>query len=225
MTEPMHAADAEYSRLRQVGARGWGGAAYSRRRDGWQRTVGDLNRDPHFPAPPARLLELGSGNGMVSALFAEMGYGVAGIEQSGEGVAWANALFAADGRPPAFHQGDVRAMPALTSGAYDAVIDGNCLHCIIGADRLRCLAEVRRVLRPWGAFLVSTMCGLPKSPEARARFDAGRLCLVENGRAHRALLPAETIVTELRHAGFHPIWQRISDNVWWDHLTMLAVSE
>lgn len=89
-------------------------------------------------------------------------------------------------------------MPFYGDGRFDAVIDGNCLHCLIGADRARALVEVRRILRPSGVFVVSTMCGEPRSEEARARFHVRTRCLVQNGRPYRTLLPADEIVREMR---------------------------
>jgi SAM-dependent methyltransferase len=215
--------NAEYARLRQAGQAGWGGEGHARRRDGWISTIARLQQDASFPAPPARLLELGCGNGAVSALFARQGYEVEGIERSTEAVAWAGELFETAGMAGSFRQGDVCAMPFFGDGRFDAVIDGNCLHCVIGADRARCLAEVKRVLQPSGAFVVSSMCGAPKSDEARARYDARSRCLIADGRPYRSLIPADEIAGELRRAGFRVVSRQISENAWWDHLTLVAV--
>ena len=213
----------EYARLRAAGAAGWGGAAATRRRDGWMQTLAWLRRHADFPPPPAHLLELGCGNGLVSALFAEQGYRVEGIEQSGDAVAWAHAAFEARGLAGTFRRGDVRAMPACSDGGFDAVIDGNCLHCLIGCDRAACLAEVRRVTKADGVFIVSTMCGEPKSATARARFDPAARCLMEDGKPTRTLLEAAAIVAEVEVAGFRVVSQHVRPNSWWDHLTLLAV--
>lgn len=154
--------NAEYIRLRAVGALGWGGASYGRRFRDWTHTIERLQQDTCFPQPPAHLLELGCGNGMVSALFAEQGYEIAGIELSEEAVAWARELFVARGLHGIFRQGNVYSMPFYAEGQMDVVIDRNCLHCIIGNDRVKCLTEVRRILRQGGVFVVNTMCGDPK---------------------------------------------------------------
>ena len=136
----------------------------TRRRDGWMQTLAWLRRHADFPPPPAHLVELGCGNGLVSALFAEQGYRVEGIEQSGDAVTWAHAAFEARGLAGTFRRGDVRAMPACSDGGFDAVIDGNCLHCLIGCDRAACRRRGSAAsTKADGVFIVSTMCGEPKS--------------------------------------------------------------
>ena len=86
-------------------------------------------------------------------------------------------------------------MPFFAERFFDVVIDGSCLHCLIGNDRARCLAEVRRILRFEGVFVVSSMCGLPKSDDAKARFDPQAGHLLENGRAYRTLKPLADIAS------------------------------
>jgi len=73
--------------------------------------------------------------------------------------------------------------------------------------------------------LVSTMCGLPKSHDARAQYDAATRTLRRDGITYRTLLPAEDIACEIAAAGFQIISQEIAENSWWDHLTLLAMRE
>jgi ubiquinone/menaquinone biosynthesis C-methylase UbiE len=157
---------------------------------------------------------------MVSSLFAEQGYRVQGVELSQEAVQWAQDRFASVGLAAEFRQGDVCNMPYFQDGTFDAVIDGNCLHCVIGEDRSCCLAEGKRVLRAGGIFVVSTMCGEPKSEEARAQFDRQARLLMAEGRPYRTLMSVEALRGELAQAGFQELSSRISTNPWWDHLTM-----
>lgn len=215
--------NAEYVRLKEAGHSGWGGEQFSRRRDAWSKVVARLLQDDAFPKPPSRLLELGCGNGMVSALFAGRGYMVDGVDLSEAAILWARENFEGLGVAGSFRKSDVCAMPFYHDGSFDAVIDGNCLHCVIGPDRSRCLAEVRRILRPGGPFFVSSMCGEPKSDNARARFDAQNRRLVENGQPYRTLKPADELLKEVLDAGFQVSGCEISENPWWDHLTAIAV--
>jgi hypothetical protein len=112
----------------------------------------------------------------------------------------------------------------LLKDFFDVVIDGSCLHCLIGNDRARCLGEVRRILRCEGVFVVSSMCGLPKSEEAMARFDPQTGHLLKNGRAYRTLKPLADIASELMEQGFEVRDSRLSVNPWWDHVTMTCRS-
>lgn len=86
--------------------------------------------------------------------------------------------------------------------SFDAVIDGHCLHCIIGQDRQRCLAAVARVLKPDGIFVVLTMCGDVLSERTRSFFDPRTRTIVVNGRPTRYIGTAQDILSEMEAAGF-----------------------
>ena len=216
----MYDHDAEYRRLRAAGLAGWAGSQRERNVARMAETLDRLERES-FRKPPARVLELGCGNGMSSALLmAQKGYEVHGVDISETAIAWAEQRFAESARSGTFRQGSVCEMPFFPEKFFDVVIDGSCLHCLIGNDRARCLQEVRRILRFEGVFVVSSMCGLPKSEEAKARFDPQTGHLLENGRAHRTLKPLADIASELMEAGFEVQDSRLSVNPWWDHVTM-----
>ena len=159
---------------------------------------------------------------MSSLLMARNGYEVHGIDISGTAIAWAEEQFAQSALLGRFLHGDVCAMPFFAEESFDVVIDGSCLHCLIADDRTRCLGEVRRILRPEGRFVVSSMCGLPKSDEAKARFDAQTGHLLEGGRPHRTLKPLADLTSELANSGFEVRDSSLSVNPWWDHVTMVC---
>ena len=71
-----------------------------------------------------------------------------------------------------------------------------------------------------GVFVVSSMCGLPKSDEAKARFDPQAGHLLKNGRAYRTLKPLAELASDLMEAGFEVQDSRLSVNPWWDHVTI-----
>jgi hypothetical protein len=110
-------------------------------------------------------------------------------------------------------------------GEYDFVVDGHCLHCIIGTDRQRLLANVRGALAPGGQLFVSTMCGAITIPALRATFDPLTHCQVVDGIARRYIGDANDILSELRAAGFDvvrsTICERTSDDDQ-DHLWVAA---
>ncbi|WP_342235718.1 class I SAM-dependent methyltransferase [Inquilinus sp. OTU3971] len=218
----MYDYDAQYRRLRTAGKPGWAGDHCERAAARMSETLDRLEREGGLPAPPARMLELGCGNGLSSFLLAGKGYEVHGIDIAGTAVAWARERFAAAGLLGLFHQGTVCRMPIFTDGSFDIVFDGSCLHCLIGGDRGLCLAEIRRILQPDGAFVVSTMCGEPRSDDARARFDPQMYCLMRDGRPYRTLKSLAAIEIELAEAGFAVRDRSVRVNPWWDHATLVC---
>jgi GrpB-like predicted nucleotidyltransferase (UPF0157 family)/SAM-dependent methyltransferase len=219
---PAYDYDAQYRRLREAGARGWASDQYGRGLVRMRETLDRLQREGNLPAPPARMLELGCGNGLSSCLLARKGYEVHGVDIAGTAVAWAQERFAAAGLRGSFHQGTVCHMPVFADGFFDIVFDGSCLHCLIGSDRASCLTEVHRILQPGGVFVVSSMCGEPRSDDARARFDPQTHCLLRDGHPYRTLKPLAAIEAELADAGFAVRDCSIRVNPWWDHATLVC---
>src|SRR5687768_8761187 len=94
---PMHDYDADYRRLRAAGLQGWAGDQHERNLARLSATLEGLERD-HFPRPPAKVLELGCGNGMSSSQWmARRGYEVHGTDISEVAIAWAGEAFAENG--------------------------------------------------------------------------------------------------------------------------------
>lgn len=175
--------------------------------------------------PPllARMLELGCGNGMSSSyLMAKRGFEIHGIDISHVAIDWARERFAQENIIGNFHHGDVRSMPFFSNCFFDLVFDGSCLHCLIGEGRDRCLREVRRILRPRGVFVVSSMCGAPKSEDALRHFDPATGHLRKDGKPYRTLKAKESIEAELSPAGFRLVCSSLNVNPWWDHATIVS---
>lgn len=186
--------DAKYQALRAAGA------------EGWDTPEQLAERAPELawilealaPLADKRVLELGCGAGNIAAWLAARGPEVVGVDISPTAIAWATERASERTR---FVVGDVvREIPV--EGLFDAVLDGHCLHCIIGADRARVLANVRAKLRPEGVLLVSTMCGAITSPELVACFDPVSRCQVVDGIARRYIGEPDAILEELRAAGY-----------------------
>jgi ubiquinone/menaquinone biosynthesis C-methylase UbiE len=167
----------------------------------WRTEIERLIAEPFFPKQGS-VLELGSGAGDVSLLFAEKGYRVSGIEISPTAVAWAREKAAKHGLQAEFVEGNVMDLSHWDENSFDAVTDGHCLHCIIGDDRAKVFSESFRVLKRGGLLYVSTMCGDPTEPEVRKQYDPESRCMVGNGIARRYFGKPEDILNELSTAGF-----------------------
>lgn len=215
--------DQRYRELRSADEPGWAGACHNGNQRKLAAVLDELDNLDLLPPPPCPVLELGCGNAtMACLLLAQRGYQMHGIDISQTAIDWAGETFRATGHRGRFIRGDVRAMPDIATDSFAMVFDGACLHCLIGADRAPCLNEVRRILQQDGVFVVSTMCGPPRSPEANSRYDAERECLLENGVPARTLRPLPALITELSEAGFVVVDHRVRRNPWWDHATIIA---
>ena len=105
-----------------------------------------------FPAPPARVLDLGCGAGRTTVPLRDMGYDVVAFDPS------AALIDAARRRSPAIAWLRMDAAElAFADASFDAALFSyNGLDCIYPlAARERALAEVYRVLRPGAPFVLS----------------------------------------------------------------------
>ena len=129
-----------------TGEQRWDPVQYRR----WASYVPELGRDVVElldPRPGERLLDLGCGDGALTAHLAESGCSVLGVDRSADFVA------AARGRGLSALQADARhlAGPDLRAGSFDAVFSNAVLHWI--SDAAAVVAGVRRLLRAGGRFV------------------------------------------------------------------------
>ncbi len=188
--------DAVYLRLRAGGASGWSSD------DEYARMLRLI--EPCLPAvnTPHELLELGCGAGNLALLLARRGARVTGVDISATAIKWAVERAAAAGIDATFVVDNVVDLAKLPTAAFDTVVDGHCLHCITGADRTRCLAAVRRVLRPGGRWIVLTMCGEVRDPDLLRGFDPATATLAREGVPIRHIGSVQSLVDEAVQAGF-----------------------
>lgn len=109
------------------------------------------------------ILDLGTCSGSQAIELARRGHRVVGTEISE--TALVNATLAAASEPGlaiTFLYDDI-AESRLEGSRYDLVLDRGCYHCICSFNHEEYVANVRRVLRPGGAFLLKVM----SSEEAR----------------------------------------------------------
>lgn len=138
----------------------------------WGKTSGDYARfRPGYPPsffdrlaalgvglPGQRILDLGTGTGVLAREFARLGSVVTGVDVSAEQVAAAREL--------AFREGlalDLFAAPAEETGLPSASFDVlTASQCWLYFDRARMIPEVRRLLAPGGILVTSHLCWLPR---------------------------------------------------------------
>ena len=101
-----------------------------------------------------------------------------------------------------FKVDNVLQLATIANDSFDFVVDGHCLHCIIGADRALTLQAILRVLKPGGTLVVLTMCGPVLNDRLKSAFDPVTGLVVFNGRPTRYIGSAEDIERELVDAGF-----------------------
>jgi SAM-dependent methyltransferase len=119
--------------------------------------------DRLLPAPPASVLDVGGAFGVYASWLAERGHQVKIVDPVPLHVeaARANGL-AAD-------EGDARTL-AEPDASWDAVLlFGPLYHLLDRADRVRALAEARRVVRPGGVVLAATISRYASMYEAILR--------------------------------------------------------
>lgn len=170
-------------------------------------------------------LEIGCGSGPVCCYLAGRGLTVRGIDVSPTALEMARQNAADRGLDVRFDAADICRLPEHAD-RYDLIIDGHCLHCIVGDDDRRCaLAAIRRLLKPHGLLLIETMSSHPELVigEKYQIDPAGVLSIRVDEPAdvdgtfqtggewfvpHRRLLSEEQVVNELGGAGFAIRFQR-----------------
>ena len=195
----------KYQQARANGWPGWGGPERMARENIWLERLLSL---PAVP-PQGRVLELGCGEGHYARLLAQKGYVVTGVDVSPTAVAWAIEKTQQTGESITYLVADLTE-PGLLCGETSAlIVDGNCLHCIIGQDRASFLGNVFRLLQPGGFFFVSSLC----SETAVAQ------TLEFEDRPYRFLPTPTGLQTELEKAGFQMQQFVVHENQKHNHCT------
>lgn len=111
----------------------------------------------HLTPAPATILDVGGGGGIYSCWLASRGYQVHLIDPVPKHVEQARAASAAQKEHPlaSAEIGDARLLPQVEASTDAMLLLGPLYHLVERDDRLACLREAYRVLRPggmiWGA--------------------------------------------------------------------------
>ncbi len=155
------------------------------------------------------LLEFGCGAGELTLHFARKGLTAYGVDISAVAVEWARQKAAEQGITASFFVGDVTQDLSLPIPPVDLLLDGHCLHCIIGLDRRAFFRNARSYLRPDGLLCVDTMCGDPHYQPPEQTFDPHARCMMYKDIATRYLGRPDDILREVTDAGFSVVTYQI----------------
>ena len=197
--------DWQYQKRRADGKAGWNDAEVIVEN---AAVLADVFQLPHFPRT-GRLLEMGCGAGDMGLSLAALGYDVCGVDISSTAVAWAQDKARERSLQANFQVGNVLDLADYADGSFDIVLDGHCLHCIIGADRAEFLASAKRVLKPGDLLHINTMCGDHFADRFPEQFDPENRCQVWDGVALRYFGHAEDILAEVKAAGFEIVQSKV----------------
>lgn len=144
-----------YKKLKTSGHEGWGGANFSNRIDGWEKNIDKINS--FISNKKGKLLEMGCGTGDVARLFDKLGFTVEGIDISETAIEWAKSKSADYGDDIDFQAINVCHDSFWLDKRYQVIVDGNCMHCILGEDRKRLLKNIYESLEDEGYLIVSSL--------------------------------------------------------------------
>lgn len=188
-----------YRERRASGANGWDDATTTAANIALLQEIGEAG---WFPSSGS-MLEIGCGAGNLTNWFAQQGWRANGIDIAPTAIQWARDRATQEGADIDFKVGDARTLAPFVDQRFDLVLDGHCLHCIIGADRAQFLHSARRVLSDSGRLIIMTMSGpFPVLGAPNLGFDADSRCQIIGGKAVRYFGDAEAIRAEVEDAGF-----------------------
>jgi 2-polyprenyl-3-methyl-5-hydroxy-6-metoxy-1,4-benzoquinol methylase len=199
--------DALYDEAQRKGWPGWGGK--TRIAKGPDQVARILEK-PYVPSS-GKVIELGCGEGHLCRLLAVRGYSVTGIDVSSKAIEWALEK-EGDQKNITYVQGNLCHSEVLSGECYDLVVDGNCLHCILGEDRPLFLENVQRLLAERGILFVSSLCS--KSDQS--------VTLMHARQPYRHVASISRLLSELENAQFQVLEWVVNERENHNHINVFA---
>ncbi|QDT48186.1 bifunctional 3-demethylubiquinone-9 3-methyltransferase/ 2-octaprenyl-6-hydroxy phenol methylase [Symmachiella dynata] len=196
--------DIPYRRKKAAGWPGWNSAEEVH--DCIQTLNGLL--EPLEVASTADVCEIGCGAGNLTDTLADRGWSVTGVDVSNVAIHWARERCRQQN--VTFLRGNICERELFAAASFDLIIDGLCLHCIIGEDRDRVISNLSYWLKPGGRIVVFTMCGEPKGKD-RAGYDPKSRCAYSGDIAVRYFAEAEEIIDDFRKESLPCTFQQVVD--------------
>ncbi|MBV5287130.1 MAG: adenylyl-sulfate kinase [Methyloversatilis discipulorum] len=156
---------------------------------------------------PARLLEVGCGNGRDSLFFASRGFRVTALDPSRAAIDVCRA--SAGGERVEFIHGVASQLTDTYAALFNVAYSRFCLHAMTEAEEIDTLEAVQRALQPGARFYIE--CRSINDPLARK---GEVISATERIHGHyRRFIVLDELKARLDRAGFDTMWADEADNV------------
>ena len=210
--------DRRYQTLRTQGGTGWNDTETIANNNA--KLAATLAAD-YYPKH-GKVLELGCGAGDLSLELSALGYEVSGVDIAPTAIEWAQEKAQERSLSADFQVGSVLDLANYADASFDLVLDGYCLHCIIGGDRLKFYAAARRVLKPGGLLHINTMWD-DGALSTLSGFDPETHCQIWDGIALRYFGLPDELLAEAQTAGFEIVQNTVMPRPREDYTAMLLI--
>jgi ubiquinone/menaquinone biosynthesis C-methylase UbiE len=186
----------------------------------------DLRDAGRLAAPPAKLVDLGCGDGRNALRFARLGYQVTGADISPTAIDVARRVASKQGIEVDYRVADVTHLAGFPENSFDVATDIGCLHMLVRSEhRRRYLKSVHRVLRRRAVFFLFTHVSRRDVHIANEDLHIERMVthqenrwLANDGSRLRCRMPGfrgasmQQYEKELSEAGFEIAYTRLAPN-------------